>query len=253
MASDEPIDGDVHEWVSIEVGDETYQFDLTFLLSRWTCIYGRGCPGIDDRPAPELERGCCSHGAHFTDKADRKATAARIAELTDEEWQLRAVADEAGGAIWKDPEMKAWVTRTHDGACVLLNRPGFAGGAGCALHAAALRRGERPLDWKPYVCWQVPVRVEYHTDDNDHVTTLVRDWKRRDWGEGGADFHWWCTEEPVAHVGDETVVVALRDELVALVGEQAYDALVAHVAGRLPATAVPAPSRRTRRRLNSSV
>ncbi len=45
-----------------------------------------------------------------------------------------------------------------DGACVFLNRPGFAGGAGCALHSLALRTGRHPLATKPDVCWQLPVR-----------------------------------------------------------------------------------------------
>ena len=94
------------------------------------------------------------------------------------------------------------VTRLVDDACIFLNRPGFAGGAGCALHIAALEAGERPLDWKPNVCWQVPLRLEHSTDENGHVTSRLREWKRRDWGEGGDEFHWWCTESPEAFVGD---------------------------------------------------
>ena len=96
------------------------------------------------------------------------------------------------------------VTRLVDDACIFLNRPGFAGGAGCALHIAALDAGERPLDWKPNVCWQVPLRLEHPTDDNGHVTSRLREWKRRDWGEGGDEFHWWCTESHEAFVGDRT-------------------------------------------------
>src|SRR5690606_31056378 len=144
-------------------GDETFQFDLTFLLSNWTCLYGDGCPGIESEPAPELEIGCCSHGAHFADKADRHRTLERIAQLTDEDWQLREVAESMGGAVVKDDEAGAWVTRTHGDACIMLNRPDHPAGAGCALHLAALRRGERPLDWKPYVCWQLPLRLDFHT------------------------------------------------------------------------------------------
>ena len=43
-------------------------FDVTFLLSRWTCIFGDGCQGVLTGPAPELVQGCCSYGAHFTDE-----------------------------------------------------------------------------------------------------------------------------------------------------------------------------------------
>src|SRR5215831_14769357 len=65
---------DLHEWISFEDPDEerTWVFDLTFLTSPWTCIFGRGCPGVLTGPAPELVQGCCSYGAHFTGNADRK-------------------------------------------------------------------------------------------------------------------------------------------------------------------------------------
>ena len=60
---------DAHEWVSFEDAEEmrTWVFDVTFLASRWTCIFGRGCQGVLTGPAPELVQGCCSYGAHFTD------------------------------------------------------------------------------------------------------------------------------------------------------------------------------------------
>ena len=34
------------------------------------CIFGCGCKGILDEPAPKLMQGCCSFGAHFVDDAD---------------------------------------------------------------------------------------------------------------------------------------------------------------------------------------
>ena len=57
-------------------------------------------------------------------------------------------------------------TRVVDGACIFLNRPGFAGGAGCALHLAAVDADESPLDWKPSVCWQLPIRVDWEPADD---------------------------------------------------------------------------------------
>ena len=47
-------------------------FDVTFLESSWTCIYGQGCHGVLTGPADELVQGCCSYGAHFTGKKDLK-------------------------------------------------------------------------------------------------------------------------------------------------------------------------------------
>ena len=52
-------------------------------------------------------------------------------------------------------------TKVVDGACIFLNRPGFEGGEGCALHLAALRADESPTLWKPSVCWQLPIKVDW--------------------------------------------------------------------------------------------
>jgi hypothetical protein len=100
------------------------------------------------------------------------------------------------------------------------------------LHRAALDHDERPLDWKPEVCWQLPLRCEEQLDDNEHLTTTLREWKRRDWGEGGLDFHWWCTDATDAFVGAEPVYRAMRDEIVELVGEARYARLVQHIERR---------------------
>jgi hypothetical protein len=239
---------DLHEWLSFEDPAEqrTWVFDLTFLLSRWTCIYGRGCPGIDDAPAPELEVGCCSHGAYFTDDADRERVEAAVDLLEDQQWQLAAVGRRLGATTADDGG--AWMTRVHDGACILLNRAGFSGGAGCALHRAALDAGERPLDRKPDVCWQVPVRRVDSTDEVGHVTSTVREWKRRDWGEGGLDFHWWCIEAPEAFVGEGSVLATMGDEIAALVGPEVHRLLLAAVEarGRPGTTAVAHPTVRPR-------
>jgi hypothetical protein len=213
-------DDDLHEWISFDLDGETYTFDVTWLTSSWECIYGRGCLGIEEEPSVNSEVGCCVHGAHFSDKADRKRVAKQAAKLGADEWQYRKKAQKLGGAIIKVGD--DWVTRRVDGACIFLNRTDFPGGPGCAFHTAALKRGENFIDWKPEVCWQVPLRLDYHTDDNDHVTNILREWKRRDWGEGGEDFHWWCTEDPRAFVGSRMVYVSSRDEIIALVGQKPY-------------------------------
>ena len=94
------------------------------------------------------------------------------------------------------------------------------------MHLAAAAAGERPLDWKPNVCWQLPIRLEHSTDENGHVTSRLREWKRRDWGDGGAEFAWWCTEAPEAFSSDAAVYVTARDEIVELIGETIYLMLV---------------------------
>ena len=225
---------DLHEWISFEDPDEdrTWLFDVTFLTSPWTCIYGRGCQGVLTGPAEELQQGCCSYGAHFVDEDDEAKTLAFAERLTDEQWQFREVSERRGGPTKtnKAGEIKS---RLVDNACIFLNRPGFEGGIGCALHKGALDAGERPLDWKPAVCWQLPLRLEDNTADEDgHVITTLREWKRRDWGEGGAEFHWWCTEDPEAFADKRPVYETLRDEIVEMVGQAVHDQLVEQLSAR---------------------
>lgn len=204
--------------------ERTWVFDATFLRSSWKCIFGEGCQGVLEEPAADLNQGCCSFGAHFVDEDD-VATVVKVAvRLTEKNWQFKKNADRHG--FLKKARSGETMTRTVDGACIFLNRPGFSGGAGCALHIGALEAGKRPLDWKPNVCWQLPIRLEHVEDDTGYVTTFVREWKRRDWGVSGDEFHWWCTDSPDAFVGREPVYKYLRDELVETVGKVVYDQLV---------------------------
>jgi hypothetical protein len=204
-----------------------YRADLTWLTSRWTCIFGRGCPGIyAERP----DDGCCTLGAHYSDDEDRARTERLAAELTDAQWQHRAELRAHGvSELDADGEAK---TRVVDGACVFLNRPGFPGGAGCALHGLALDRGVPITQTKPDVCWQLPIRRSYQEVERPDGTTFqlveIAEYDRRGWGEGGHDLDWYCTTAPAAHVGTEPVYLSCRDELVALMGRDAYDVLAEH-------------------------
>ena len=235
-----------HEWASFEVDGATYVFDLTFLTSGWTCIFGAGCLGVLTQAAPELSHGCCTYGAHFTGKKDRKRVQAYADRLTAEQWQHKDEAARRGGAIHKDAD-GAIVSELVDGACIFLNRIGFeTAEPGCALHQAALDADERPLDWKPEVCWQLPLRLDNHVDDNGHLTWTLREWKRRDWGEGGEEFHWWCTEGPEAFAHHQPVYETLRDEIVEMVGEEPYDLLCAYLKERGTEQFLPHPAVRRR-------
>jgi ferredoxin len=113
-------------------------------------------------------------------------------------------------------------TRVVDGACIFLNRPGFAGGAGCALHLEALAQDESPVDWKPSVCWQLPIKVDWELQGDDTEVATVRRWTRQDWGAEGTTMAWCCTEEPEAFVGDQRVLDSMGEELEALVGPGVY-------------------------------
>src|ERR1700761_1650814 len=97
--------------------DQVFRADLTWLTSRWTCIFGSGCrgivPGRDDD-------GCCTHGAFYSDKDDEKRVKRFSKELPAEEWQFRKVGRKDGITEVDDGKRR---TRVHDGACVFLNRP----------------------------------------------------------------------------------------------------------------------------------
>lgn len=203
-------------------------FDLTFLTSNWTCIYGRGCQGTVEDPAVGATQGCCSHGAYMIDESDCDHVVKQASRLTAEQWQHRsAVATPAD--IFETDEDGDIKTVKVDGACIFLNRPGWNTGAGCALHYGALENDEMPLEWKPSACWQLPLRLEELLDSANNSTYVVRPWYRGDWGDGGYEFPWWCTDDPSPLVGETAVYRSLRDELIALVGIGPYDQLVAHI------------------------
>lgn len=187
------------------------------------CVFGRGCHGIVPGRSDD---GCCSHGAFFTDTADEKRVRRAAGELDETTWQY-AKAGRRGlvvrDSVGDDHNRRR--TRTVDGACIFLNRPGFAGGAGCALHALALRTGRHPMETKPDVCWQLPIRREQDWVDRPDGTRVlvstVTEFDRRGWGEGGHDLHWWCTSSPEAHVGGEPLYLSYQPELTALLGSAA--------------------------------
>ena len=196
------------EWVEFYDPDNPEHLiaaDMTWLLSRWTCVFGTpACKGtVEGRP----DDGCCSHGAFMSDKNDIANLEESVKLLTDEDWQYREKGLGKKGYLEMDeyddkPNLR---TRKYKGACIFLNRPGFPGGIGCALHSKALKLGVEPLTMKPEVCWQLPIRrtqewVE-RPDGTDVLKTWITEYDRRGWGEGGADLHWYCTGDPNAHVG----------------------------------------------------
>jgi hypothetical protein len=206
---------DVEEIVD---GDTVWRFDTAFLMSNWTCIWGRGCLGILDTPAEHLGQGCCSVGAELEGGDEARNISALAATLDPSRFQHHAEA--AAGGVFADDRRAS--TRVVDGACIFLNRPGFAGGAGCALHLEALRSGESPIVWKPSVCWQLPVKVDWEPGEGGTEVATVRRWERRDWGAEGETMAWCCTEGDRAYVGDRPVVESLGEELEEIVGTTVF-------------------------------
>jgi hypothetical protein len=228
------------EWIEFLDPDDDQHLvraDLTWLLSRWTCVFGSACHGII---AGRAEEGCCSHGAFFTDADDENRVKGAAAKLTPETWQHHRRGfknyTEMDTIDGSKPARRT-ATQTSDGPCVFLNDADFAGGGGCALHAQALRDGVHPLVYKPDVCWQLPVRREQdwitRPDGTKVLQSTLTEFDRRGWGPGGHDLDWWCTSSPDAHVGSEPMFRSYAPELTALIGHAAYDRLAGLCDARL--------------------
>ena len=202
----------------IDDGDTLWRFDAGFLRSNWTCIWGRGCLGIGAEPAEHLGQGCCSMGADLDGEDESRNVSALAATLDPARFEQHEAAAEGG--VFGDEARST--TRVVDGACIFLNRPGFAGGAGCALHLEAVHCGESPVVWKPSVCWQLPIKVDWQPGVGDTEVATVRRWERRDWGADGKTMAWCCTEGERAYVGDRPVIDSLAEELEAVVGPTVF-------------------------------
>ena len=137
-----------------------------------------------------------------------------------------------GGAIHKNDDGD-WVTHTHRRRLHLPQPARLREGRRlCASTRRRVAAASVRSTGSPQVCWQVPLRFDQWTDDNGHTTYLLREWKRHDWGEGGAEFAWWCTDDPLAFSEDRPVWRSLRDEIVELVGQGPYEKLVDYLVHR---------------------
>lgn len=214
------------QWVEfVDPSDDTQiiRADLTWLTSKWTCIFGRGCKGLyANRP----NDGCCTHGAHLADKQDFKRVKSWVKKLTPELWQNYATGHKKG---WTEKEDGSDKTRVVKGVCIFHNGPDFPGGYGCALHYLAEAEGVSFVETKPEVCWQLPLRRSYeereYEDETERSVLVLGEYDRRSWGAGGHDFDWYCTGNTEAHIADDPVYVSSKDEIVALIGQPAYDEL----------------------------
>lgn len=217
--------------------EDIFKCDLTWLTSSWTCTYGNGCKGVfADRP----NDGCCTEGAMYSDADDEERVQRAAGYLTPDMWQFyeEARPKKPGGAmrITDVDEDKERKTRTVDDACIFLNRKGyeaegFTGSFGCVLHHLADKRGMHFAEVKPDVCWQLPLRRSYEVrevGERSITVTVLGEYERLAWGDGGADFDWYCTSDSDAHVGKDPVYISNRPELIKLMGEEAYAILAEH-------------------------
>ena len=239
--------GFARDWIEFsDPNDETeiLKCDLTWLTSYWACIYGDGCQGVfADRP----NDGCCTEGAMYSDNDDEVRVLKAAGDLTPSMWQFydEARPKHSGGDLRisdsdEDGERK---TRTVESSCIFLNRKGhvaegFTGSFGCVLHHLALKEGRHFVDTKPDVCWQLPLRRSFETrevGERQYSVTVIGEYERLAWGDGGDDFDWYCTSNTEAHVGVEPVYISNKTELIALIGVDSYYILAMHCDQRIAA------------------
>jgi hypothetical protein len=209
-----------------------WHIDVSFLTSAWTCIYGCGCKGIKGNPVS----GCCADGVFIrSDKDDDegrkdfKRIKKRVKELTADDWDL---IDRYKDDWWKVRTKGSRHTRVHKNNCVFQNTGGGSSGKiGCAFHVAAVRRGEDPLDWKPFVCGLIPFALDHDEDEKSH--TLRPYEHERDWGSGeGKPLDWWCIDTPEAYVADQAVYKTEQSLLRRIMGDALYEEIAAYLDAR---------------------
>jgi hypothetical protein len=191
--------------------------------------------------APELVQGCCSYGAHFSDRADRIRVARLARDLPDDLWQHAKVGRAKGIAakVGTHDGRADWRTRLVDGACIFLNRPGWKSGPGCALHQWGLRTGVHHSELKPEICWQLPLRRVDEVQPDGTVISRLTEFARDGWGEGGEEFAWWCTEAPEAFGAGRPVYRSLEPELRIMLGAKLYRRVAAYLDERMRSRPAP--------------
>ena len=171
------------------------------------CIFGCGCQGVLTGPAPELVQGCCSYGAHFSDRKDRdhvvKSRQAphrrRVAvrRRRPQEGHLRQGGQGRGrqDRVAHPPRRR----RVHLPEPPRVRRRA----SGCALHihADAHRPAPQRRQARGVLAAAAAARSTRSRRTGRVISTLT-EFGRDGWGEGGDDFRWWCTEAPEAFVGD---------------------------------------------------
>ena len=198
--------GPTREWVMFDDPEEdgrTWQVDVTFLLSSWDCIFGSGCQGVLTEPSPELVQGCCSYGAHFSDRprpedgreAGEEAPGRPVAVREDrpEEGHLGQAREARGRPRLAHPARRR---RVH-----LLESSGMEERP--RLRAAPVGHAHRnpPQRAQARGLLAVAAASSRRGASRRSVISKLTEFGRDGWGEGGEEFCWWCTEAPEAFVG----------------------------------------------------
>ena len=236
--------------------DHLIRADLTWLLSRWTCIFGRGCHGIIAGPG---RRRLLLARRVLHRRGRREAGHGAAAKLlTPQTWQhyrrgLQELHRDGHGRRHEPGPAHRHPARTARASSSTTPTSPAAAAARCTARrcATACTRWSTSRTCAGS-CRSAATRSgpSGPTARRSCVTVLA-EFDRRGWGEGGHDLHWWCTSSPDAHVGSEPMYLSYGPELTALIGEKAYDELAELCAAREAAAwspPTPPPHAASRRR-----
>ena len=222
------------EWVTFpaEEPDLQYRVNVSFLLSNYQCIFGRGCQGLLNRGArPDV--ACCERGVTFFDEADFERISSRVEQLTSEDCDH---IDHIRSRGWYQSSSagRPYKTRKLGDACIFANRNGGAAGKpGCAFHHLAGRLGIHHSETKPFICWTVPINFTYESADEPggRTTLIVSAFTADAWGgsddqeepTGRGHMGYWCIDTPDAFIGSQPVYKSMERELRAGMSNSGYE------------------------------
>src|SRR6476646_7782054 len=102
-----------------------------------------------------------------------------------------------------------------------------------------MQTGTHHSELKPEVCWQLPLRRLDEVQADGSVISVLTEFGREGWGEGGEEFAWWCTEPPEAFTPHEPVHRSMATELRLMLGDDVYDEIVKYCDSRSEAGPQP--------------
>jgi hypothetical protein len=237
------MDVDWLEFQSQTDPQKRWRIHVPFFLSTWSCLFGRGCPGLTFHSDQQYDSrvGCCRDGAYFNSAEDIDKTAKYVDMLTEEDleparlnhikkngWLHRKGKDNDGV-----PNAK---TRINDGVCALSR----VDGKGCSLlHLSARLKGQSleeidHTEAMPTVCWQLPIKRGESMWENDPEVTLLElfPWDVDQWADD-PQMTWWCVDDAAAYNTTSTpLYLTMEAELRKIMGAVDYSYLAERLAER---------------------
>jgi len=125
---------------------------------------GSRLPGDRPRTAEHLGLGCCFHRRRSGDEDEPGMISALAATLSPVRFEHHAEAGDGG--IFSDGARTH--TRVVDGGLHLPEPPGIRRRRGLRPAPCRIDWGESPVDWKPSVCWQLPIKVDWEAGVGGH-------------------------------------------------------------------------------------